>query len=147
MPAWIVMVLVFIYIALLSYNVEYLTLPMSNLECIVDEAGSVALLDERGKMVRGGSKRFVRDMEQRRILEEQKEQKHGSWGKKNKYSKPKRPKVKDRDSNWYGYLGEPKDGDFQLNWRHVWTEGTDAVMDIPLGGVCEVLYGDARDVP
>lgn len=23
----------------------------------------------------------------------------------------------------------------------IWNEGTDAVMDIPLGGVCEVLYG------
>jgi hypothetical protein len=33
-----------------------------------------------------------------------------------------------------------------LNWRNVWNEGTDAVMDVPLAGVCEVLYGERRDV-
>ena len=27
-------------------------------------------------------------------------------------------------------------------WRHLWSEGTDAVMDIPVGGVCEILYGE-----
>jgi len=32
-----------------------------------------------------------------------------------------------------------------LNWRAVWNEGTDAVMDVPLAGVCEVLYGEGRD--
>ncbi|KAI4091879.1 MAG: hypothetical protein LQ348_005095 [Seirophora lacunosa] len=26
-------------------------------------------------------------------------------------------------------------------WAPLWSEGTDAVMDIPIGGVCEVLYG------
>lgn len=29
----------------------------------------------------------------------------------------------------------------QLDWRALWNEGTDAVMDIPIGGVCEILYG------
>ncbi|OAL02741.1 PIG-P-domain-containing protein [Phaeosphaeriaceae sp. SRC1lsM3a] len=28
------------------------------------------------------------------------------------------------------------------NWRGFWSTGTDAVMDVPIGGVCEVLYGD-----
>ena len=23
----------------------------------------------------------------------------------------------------------------------LWNEGTDAVMDVPIGGVCEILYG------
>lgn len=32
-----------------------------------------------------------------------------------------------------------------MNWENVWNEGTDAVMDIPLAGVCEVLYGGERD--
>ena len=27
----------------------------------------------------------------------------------------------------------------------MWGEGTDAVMDVPLAGVCEVLYGEGRD--
>jgi phosphatidylinositol glycan class P protein len=30
-------------------------------------------------------------------------------------------------------------------WKKAWSRGTDAVMDVPLGGVCEVLYGDGRD--
>ena len=28
-----------------------------------------------------------------------------------------------------------------VNWRALWNEGTDAVMDVPVGGVCEILYG------
>ncbi|MCJ1387298.1 hypothetical protein MMC18_000139 [Xylographa bjoerkii] len=27
-------------------------------------------------------------------------------------------------------------------WAPRWSEGTDAVMDVPVGGVCEILYGD-----
>lgn len=41
-----------------------------------------------------------------------------------------------------------RDGKFPLDkkdWKTLWSEGTDAVMDVPLGGVCEVLYGDGRD--
>lgn len=30
-------------------------------------------------------------------------------------------------------------------WQGIWSQGTDAVMDVPLGGVCEVLYGGGRD--
>ncbi|RMZ75628.1 hypothetical protein DV738_g5402, partial [Chaetothyriales sp. CBS 135597] len=81
-PAWIVMLLVYIYVALLAYNVEYLTLPLNSSECMVDEAGNVAILDSSGRIRKGGSARFI------------------------------------------------------------WNEGTDAVMDVPIGGVCEVLYGD-----
>ncbi|KAH7321240.1 PIG-P-like protein [Stachybotrys elegans] len=36
------------------------------------------------------------------------------------------------------------DSNGRLRWREVWSEGTDAVMDVPLAGVCEVLYGDGR---
>jgi phosphatidylinositol glycan class P protein len=38
-----------------------------------------------------------------------------------------------------------REGGRVLNWREVWNEGTDAVMDVPLAGVCEVLYGEGRD--
>jgi phosphatidylinositol glycan class P protein len=31
------------------------------------------------------------------------------------------------------------------DWKALWSVGTDAVMDVPLGGVCEVLYGDFRE--
>jgi PIG-P len=36
-------------------------------------------------------------------------------------------------------------GGEKIQWRNLWNEGTDAVMDIPIGGVCEVLYGEGRD--
>ncbi|KAI9899228.1 hypothetical protein N3K66_005689 [Trichothecium roseum] len=36
-------------------------------------------------------------------------------------------------------------GGVVVPWREVWGKGTDAVLDIPLGGVCEVLYGDERE--
>ncbi|KAL8649175.1 MAG: hypothetical protein Q9226_005685 [Calogaya cf. arnoldii] len=29
----------------------------------------------------------------------------------------------------------------ELPWASIWDEGTDAVMDIPVGGVCQILYG------
>lgn len=35
--------------------------------------------------------------------------------------------------------------DGRLRWREIWSESTDAVMDIPLSGVCEVLYGEGRE--
>ncbi|KAJ3498423.1 hypothetical protein NLG97_g1126 [Lecanicillium saksenae] len=38
------------------------------------------------------------------------------------------------------------DASGRLRWREVWSEGTDGVLDIPLSGVCEVLYGEGRDV-
>lgn len=28
-----------------------------------------------------------------------------------------------------------------VDWKRLWNEGTDAVMDVPIGGVCEILYG------
>ena len=33
-------------------------------------------------------------------------------------------------------------GQVDVDWKNAWSEGTDAVMDVPIGGVCEVLYGD-----
>ena len=43
-----------------------------------------------------------------------------------------------------GYGRRNKKGE-RVPWREVWGLGTDAVMDIPLGGICEVLYGDGRE--
>ncbi|KAI0409883.1 PIG-P-domain-containing protein [Xylaria palmicola] len=31
-----------------------------------------------------------------------------------------------------------------LDWKSVWNKGTDGVMDVPLAGVCEILYGGSR---
>lgn len=90
-PAWLVMLIVFIYVALASYNTEVLTLPLDDLETIVDEAGKVATIDSKGRIKLGG-----------------------------------------------GPIEEAKAR--QLDWRNCWNEGTDAVMDVPLGGYCELVY-------
>lgn len=201
-PAWIVMLLVFIYVALLSYNLEYLTLPMASLECMVDEAANVAILDEHGRIRKGGSKRFVREMEERARMEEQLRAKVAAKGgrkasksgnsAKEKGKQRRRPsyRVSDaahaappsasspevpatarhnqmsngtarsssyHDQRAYQYAstipylangsvghtqhdGSGEDGTYP-NWKMIWNEGTDAVMDVPIGGVCEVLYG------
>ncbi|KAK0624629.1 PIG-P-domain-containing protein [Bombardia bombarda] len=90
-PSFLVMLLVYIYVALAAYNTEIMTLPLGSVETIVDDAAKVATVDSRGREM------FL-----------------------------------------------PDGGG--LNWREVWNEGTDAVMDVPLAGVCEVLYGEGRDL-
>ncbi|KAH6609332.1 hypothetical protein Trco_002678 [Trichoderma cornu-damae] len=97
-PAFLVMTLCYIYVALASYNLEILTVPMASAETIVDGAGKLAVIDSKGRL-KGGTKR---------------ERKCETNGK--------------------------------LRWREIWNEGTDAVLDIPLAGVCEVLYGEGREL-
>ena len=139
------MLLIFIYVALLSYNVEYLTLPMNSAECMVDEAGNVAILDSAGRIRKGGSKRFAEEIKKKRRVEEERYN-CSSWGKSSRRRKreKEREKERERDEQYYGFL--ETDGrklrDLNLSWRQMWNEGTDAVMDVPIGGVCEVLYGD-----
>ncbi|KIW68468.1 hypothetical protein PV04_04410 [Phialophora macrospora] len=189
-PAWIVMLLIFIYVALLSYNVEYLTLPLGSLECMVDDAGNVAILDDSGRLRKGGSKRFVRELEERAKLEQEIESSRAKNGKGKKSTHRPKDKVKRRSSKASGgrepeppevpardfraplssFSAIPSNPyqhpathpfisthvhptqtqhDYQTqghspsypNWKLVWNEGTDAVMDVPIGGVCEVLYG------
>lgn len=112
-PSFLVMSLVYIYVALASYNTGYLTLPMSSIENIVDEAADVAVLDENGKIKRRKQKRAAGGGEER---EGEGEGVVGVW---------------------------PDDVDVVggRDWEGFWREGTDAVMDIPVGGVCEILYG------
>ncbi|KAL6863033.1 Vacuolar protein sorting-associated protein 8 [Amphichorda felina] len=106
-PAFLVMTIVYIYVALASYNIEMLTVPLSSTETIVDDAGKVAVIDSKGRLKPIASGNGV----------------------------PSR-----------GDKGETKcDRDGRLRWREIWNEGTDAVLDIPLGGVCEVLYGEGRE--
>ena len=91
------MTIVYIYVALASYNTGYLTLPMSSIENIVDDAAHIAVLDSQGRIQ-----------------------------KKRESTRATATGIKDA-----------KD----VNWKTLWNEGTDAVMDVPIGGVCEVLYG------
>lgn len=41
--------------------------------------------------------------------------------------------------------GRRRERGAKMRWREVWSVSTDAVMDVPLGGVCEVLYGEGRE--
>ncbi len=105
-PSFLVTTLVYTYVALAAYNTEILTLPLENVETIVDEAANVAAVDARGRPktdVAGGRRRTEREKD-------------------------------GRDDRTAGRARGP-------NWRSMWNEGTDAVMDVPLAGVCEVLYG------
>lgn len=94
-PSFLVMTIIYIYVALASYNIGYLTLPMSSIENIVDEAAQIAVVNSKGRI-------------QRRAVH-----------LRTDYDLP--------DSS-------------RTDWQSLWNEGTDAVMDIPIGGVCEVLY-------
>ncbi|KAI1821585.1 PIG-P-domain-containing protein [Xylaria intraflava] len=98
-PSFISMSLVYIYVALALYNTEVLTLPLTSIETIVDEAAKMATIDSKGRI------RF------------------GDTGERKQQQMT--PEAARR-----------------LEWKNIWNKGTDAVMDVPLAGVCEVLYGD-----
>lgn len=97
-PAFLVMLIVYVYVALACYNTEYLTLPLGNLETVVDEAAKVACVDSKGRLrMKGALEAAGARVSDARALE--------------------------------------------IEWRAVWNKGTDGVMDVPLAGVNEVLYG------
>ncbi|KAK0735039.1 PIG-P-domain-containing protein [Lasiosphaeria miniovina] len=139
-PSFLVVLFVYIYVALAAYNTEVLTLPLSSIETVVDDAAQIAVLDSRGR-IRDDEKR--KTDRRRAERESRRQQQQGQKGQR-------RGGRDDGDHNGSGRRGEqerdlltPAGG---LNWREVWNEGTDAVMDIPLAGVCEVVYGEGRDM-
>ncbi|KAI1475609.1 hypothetical protein K445DRAFT_9953 [Daldinia sp. EC12] len=97
-PSFLVMLIVYIYVALAAYNTEILTLPLTSLETIVDEAAKIATIDHKGRI---------------------------------RLNEPGKPITEEKAK--------------QLDWKRIWNEGTDAVMDVPLAGACEVIYGDLTD--
>lgn len=100
------MSIIYIYVALASYNTGYLTLPMNSIENIIDEVANVAVIDGKGRRRPGGASRMKAGATSFQVM-----------GPQNR----------------------------KLNWKEIWGEGTDAVLDVPVGGVCEVLYGQERD--
>jgi phosphatidylinositol glycan class P protein len=125
------MFMVYIYVALASYNTGYLTLPMGSVECMVDEAANVAVVDSRGRLVRDEKP---------------------SWGRGGAESGSDATRGGKSGRGKYGGLHSRQASvnkgvglDADVDWRDLWMEGTDAVMDIPIGGVCEILYGQATD--
>ncbi|KAI9765862.1 MAG: hypothetical protein M1839_005298 [Geoglossum umbratile] len=109
-PSFLVMSIIYIYVALAAYNTEYLTLPIESIENIVDEVASVAALSGVSGKGGGGKRR----------------------GK---------GKGKEKGERWRG--GSRREEG--ICWSDFWGRGTDAVLDVPVGGVCEVLYGEGRE--
>ncbi|PMD38597.1 PIG-P-domain-containing protein [Hyaloscypha variabilis F] len=106
-PSFLVMLLVYIYVALASYNTGYLTLPLNSIETIIDDAANMATIDGKGKLQHSHGANKGREKDRR--------------------DRPERERT-------------------LKDWKALWSHGTDAVMDVPLGGVCEVLYGEFREV-
>lgn len=136
------MVIVYIFVALAAYNTGYMTLRMADLGCLVDEKGQVAVVDERGRIVR-----------QRRFGGKEKEERGAGDGKATKLDGGQRVAqglksvgndIVEQDGIM-GVDGVKKQPVPELDWRTLWNEGTDAVLDVPLGGVCEILYGSGRE--
>ncbi|KGO38264.1 putative DNA binding domain [Penicillium expansum] len=91
-PAWLVMLLIYIYAALATYNTGYLTLPMHSIENIVDEVANVSVIDGKARRRPGGATKMKPGATSYQIM-----------GPQNR----------------------------KVNWREIWSEGTDAVMDVP----------------
>lgn len=129
------MLLVYIYVALAAYNTGYLTLPMESIETIIDEAANVATIDGKGSRVHssakkgagsgtGGGEKGHRTMGSGAGIKEAR----------------KREREERRQEKKRAREGGVRD------WKKIWSTGTDACLDVPLGGVCEVLYGEGRDI-
>jgi len=114
-----------VYVALASYNTGYLTLPMKSIENLVDAAAQVAILDKDGVIVRHGHSN-------RRIG-------GGGKGKSSSRSHSRNSSTGSRFGATFTVGGN------NVDWESLWNEGTDAVMDVPIGGVNEILYGVERD--
>lgn len=130
------MLVVYIYVALASYNVGYLTLPLKSVECLVDEAANVAVVDANGKIIRGEKASWKNDFDATKYKIG-----HGQKSSIGKKAGGKGKNAHSRQSS----ITKVQPLSPELDWRNLWNEGTDAVMDIPIGGVCEILYGADDD--
>ncbi|KAF3921458.1 hypothetical protein ABW21_db0205615 [Orbilia brochopaga] len=210
-PAYIVVIILYIYVALASYNVEYMTKSLRSLDNIVDEVAKMAVveIDESkhrkivrgsGDAVNGGSNDsmtatgMLTPARSRRpsgsatyerkpweypedTIEQQMQgmvdggltspstggenlspvEKVGSIARRRKKRRSRMvprdgAKMPREDEYEFAALMQQQQQQQQLayeedgvDWKDYWNTGTDAVMDIPIGGVCEVLYGDGRD--
>ncbi|KAG9200254.1 hypothetical protein G6514_007467 [Epicoccum nigrum] len=106
-PCWAVVLVVYIYVALASWNTRYLTLEMGACECLVDETAQVAVVERKTGRIVPGTGFGGGEV---------------GWG--------------EEELDEYRF----KEGE-RVDWGLFWNVGTDAVMDVPIGGVCEILYG------
>ena len=131
-PAFLIVGVAYIFVALAAYNAEILAVRMASVETIVDGAGKIAVVDGRGRI------RGVDDVERDRDRERERERgrgkaKMGDNNRRNRHRKHRPTKIRARRDASAAVV--------MPDWTAVWSVGTDAVMDVPLAGVCEVLYG------
>lgn len=145
MPCWIVAALLWTFVALASYNTGVLTPRVGALACVVDESGAVAVVDEHGHIVRAARRLRGPGKDARPAhLSRGSSGGHGNgWPSTGFSSDSGRARRKERASQHRRV--ESAAGRAELEWRTLWNEGTDAVLDVPIGGVCEVLYGESAD--
>ncbi|MCJ1336509.1 hypothetical protein MMC09_001785 [Bachmanniomyces sp. S44760] len=181
------MTIIYIYVALASYNTGYLTLPMNSIENLVDATANVAIVDSKGRIRRGkgsvlltGKGGVLNGNETGSLQRKNNKSGGGGPGGSRSRSRSSRNKTRRRKSSSerngkqstnggkieLGSMGTVMEGRntssslsqfsssatavsapppplrVQLDWRQLWSEGTDAVMDVPIGGVCEILYGE-----
>lgn len=137
-PAWLVMLVVWIFVALASVNTGRLTLPMKEVGCLIDDAACIAVVDAEGKIVRGDRSWVSAESANKRDQSTNRQSTHST-------NRQNRAEKRTASNKYMERAAEVK----QLDWRTLWNEYTDAVLDVPIGGVCEVLYsrhGDEGDV-
>ena len=147
-PAWLVIAIVYIYVALASYNTRYLTRSLCSVENFVDEAANIAIVDAKGNIIRQRRSRVAATNRHRNVDSsfihgpgtatargEQMEMKRSLASSGSKSNEDARI--------LQNAMMEPvaEGGAAFSDWAAVWSKGTDAVLDVPVGGVCEVLYG------
>jgi phosphatidylinositol glycan class P protein len=123
-PAWLAMGLGYIYVALASYNTGHLTLSMNSLGNMVDVAGKIAVVDRDGRIVRSSDAN-----------------KSPTSPVKSRKAGRNKGRNHSRQNSAVMLFGAPNLGK-DVDWGSLWSQGTDAVMDVPIGGVCEILYGE-----
>ena len=121
-PCWLVVLVIYIYVALAGYNTRHLTLPLHSIENLVDECAQVAVVDRK-------TREIARDPVLATDLLHQKDKEKGTYASGTDV----------HGNNFSAYHFHAED---DVHWKDLWSTGTDAVMDVPIGGVCEILYGD-----
>ncbi|KAF3918940.1 hypothetical protein ABW20_dc0106948 [Dactylellina cionopaga] len=203
-PAYLVAVILYIYVALASYNTEYMTKPLTSLENLVDEVAKMAVVEidesKHRRIIRGVTLQAETYDEAGGLLTPARSRRASSSATYEQKTWESLEDVIDRHVQPDGGLTSPstggenfspienignplarkkrrrkskiilgdevkmpredeyeftiaaqerseygEDGDHGVDWKDYWSTGTDAVMDIPIGGVCEVLYGEGRD--
>lgn len=121
-PCWMVALVIYIYVALASYNTRYLTLPLNSCENLVDATAQIAVIDRKTRQIARDNVFGVSSVKPPR--------RHDSSSRS-----------VSRSNSFSAYQF---DADEHVDWKSFWNVGTDAVMDVPIGGVCEILYGSGR---